>query len=337
MNEITFEKCDSIYYRKYRLKACIQDILDSLGGRKIKIKPLVTDDDGSYQDEKLISLVRALMDCLSFYIRYQISYEAVPGRVHRFAFSDSITDAISRIDVIGPRRYNTIASFISCALKSLSRHDDSDLADLIALASGMTVYPSYKDLLSETFRRYYLERTDSITYDPVRTDQFEIYARDSAPFTSLPSGRHCIKYFTDHIRRPAEISRCGEIMRFRYDMGASGSEIEEMIEGFKSETVQVPEDWVTAYELEKRDFGDRLNPGGSSPSIERDLWVYLRTQQLVFSPEIFEDAVTGMIDVYSARHGSEAYSDPDRFYPVYDRIVRAGEISASKSQPREDS
>ena len=44
-----------------------------------------------------------------------------------------------------------------------------------------------------------------------------------------------------------------------------------------------------------------------------------------------------MIDVYSARHGSETYSDPDRFYPVYDRIVRACEISASKLLPKEDS
>ena len=63
MNDISFEQLDSYYFRKDKMRSCIQEVLDTVNGRNTTIRDLIC-EDGKVSAKKRDAFIDELLECL---------------------------------------------------------------------------------------------------------------------------------------------------------------------------------------------------------------------------------------------------------------------------------
>lgn len=338
MQDRTFEQLDSFYFRKYKLKACIQNLLDDVNGRNIKIKPLITDDSGRFSIERAGTLAEALTDCLSIYVSYRTPYRNTPGRKAIMEPGDGSEGMISQQEVLSAGRKDFFYSFITCALMNLLEEEDPDIARLIDLVSGAPVYRSYRELLASQFKkgplRFYTDSQREGGYDDER-DRFELYSKGSFS-DGVPYKGDCITFFARSSYISASSPYHGKIADFRYQMMASEKETDELLDDIESDGVRIPDLWISEYEAEKENYREYIPENEEQELYERSYRTVLHSQDLAVSSAVLEDTISGMVDVFAMRYGGSLLTDADGFYRVYDRVRKAGETASAASSGRRE-
>ena len=339
LKDISFNNLDSVYFRKTRLKVCIQKMLDAINGRTIEFRVLTTDFYGSFIEKSVHDLVRDLMDSLVFYIRYKQS-EGPYG-------DNSI---LSReMDVLSPKRVSFFYSFLYLAVIHFM-YTDAELSDLIDFASNIPVYRSYREFLSFYFEQNYLPMpaAGSITRENGQysigsqlmnePDLFEVNAR------SFTARRSC---WLETVRNtqaayyglPGEPQSGNRIMQFRCLTHASDDDIAQMIADLEDRNLCVPKQWISEYDEIKESYKDAdltsaVDPlGWEKELLEKSITEFLHMQQYAHSSEVFTDAIAGMVDVYTVRGGGMAISDPDSFYKIFDNLEKIERYSRDHMLP----
>lgn len=338
MLEKTFEELDTFYFRKYKLKATIQELLDDVNGRNIKIKPLIEDEIGRFSIERTVALTDALVDCLSTYVNYRTPFKDTPGRKSIMDPVEGFEEKISEQEVLSERRRAFFSSFITCAVMNLRVEEDPDLTRIIELVSGAPVYKSYEELLASQFRkgplRFFTDTLKEGGYDDER-DRFELYSKGTFN-DGIPYRGDYITFFARSSYINDSSQNHGRIADFRYQMMASEDEMDEMLDEIGASGIDVPAAWISEYEAKKGNFSEYVPGNEEQEMFERAYRTVLYSQNLATSPAVFEDTISGMIDVFAMRCGGALMTDANGFYRVYDRIGKAGvEASALKSSRKE--
>ena len=134
MKDISYEKLDTIYFRKERMHSCIQQLLDEVNGRSIPVKELMF-ENGKPSKKKRGQLIEELMDCLLIYLGYRTDANDDPER-----------------KILDEKRTECLKSFLHCALDVLSHDPQARLSDLIALSCSVPIRKNYIDLLIYRFK-----------------------------------------------------------------------------------------------------------------------------------------------------------------------------------------
>jgi len=337
LKDISFDDLDSVYFRKRRLKACIQQMMDAINGRTIEIRALTTDFSGIPSEERVHALVGDLMDSLDMYIKYKLTANPNPPQ-DMGSFN---------IDVMSKGRALLFRSFLYLAVIHFM-YTDADLADLIDYAADAPAYRSYREFLLSYFVQQYLPGVldDQVTigdYSYInerfyKPDLFELNARSirSARSTWLNELRSTQATYYD---LPDEPKYTNAIMQFRYLTHASERDIERMLEDLKERHIEVPTSWTDEYREICESLGDtalysndRLS-GWETALFEKSIDMYLHLQYFAYPNEVFTDAIAGMIDVYTVRGGGMAITDPDSFYKIFDNLKKIERFALDHLSP----
>ncbi|MBR0450741.1 MAG: hypothetical protein IJI78_02010 [Oscillospiraceae bacterium] len=337
LKEISFDDLDSVYFRKRRLKACIQQMMDAINGRTVEIRALTTDFSGIPSEERVQALVGDLMDSLDLYIKYKLTANPKPPRD-----MDSFN-----IDVMSKGRALLFRSFLYLAVIRFM-YTDADLADLIDYAANTPAYRSYKEFLLSYFVQQYLPDVldDQVTIGDYsfineryyKPDLFELNARSlrSARSTWLNELRSTQ---TAYYGLPDEPKYTNVIMQFRYLTHASEKEIDRMLDDLKERHIEVPETWISEYEeicetVRDKDLYSFDGPADWEITLFEDaITRYLDLQYFAYPSDVFVDAIAGMIDVYTVRGGGMAITDPDSFYKIFDNLKKIERFSLDHLSP----
>ena len=335
--EISFEDLDSVYFRKRRLKASIQQMLDAINGRTIEIRALTTDFNGLPSEEGVHSLVKDLMDSLDTYIRYKLTANPDPPR----------DNGSFNIDVMSKGRALLFRSFLYLAIIHFM-YTDADLSDLIDYAAGVPAYRHRKEFLFMYFAHMYLPEIfdDQVTIGDFsfhneryyRPDLFELNARslNSAQYDWLNDVRSTQRAYYGLSDEPQFSNK---IMQFRYLAHASEKDIDRMLDDFRERHIEVPEVWISEYEEICETFRDKDLYSFDGPAqweitlFEDSITRYLDLQYFAYPSDVFVDAIAGMIDVYTVRGGGMAITDPDSFYKIFDNIKKIERFSLDHLSP----
>ena len=120
-------------------------------------------------------------------------------------------------------------------------------------------------------------------------------------------------------------------------MDASEREIDLMLNVLRRRNVEVPQKWLEDYERDREVYSDRKHHGYLHISNNDHViafWNFLHLQEQMLSSEAFENAVSGMIDIYTILHETTVLFDPDRFYEVYDRLDTVKTFSQKKMEKK---
>ncbi|MDO5137185.1 MAG: hypothetical protein Q4D71_01895 [Oscillospiraceae bacterium] len=331
--EISFDDLDSVYFRKRRLKASIQQMLDAINGRTIEIRALTTDFHGLPSEEGVHTFVNDLMDSLELYMQYKLSDVPYP-------FRDLQSPGM---DVMSPELRSFFRSFLYLSVIRFM-YTDADLSDLIEYAAEVPMYISYREFLSSYYEQLYpshhharqLTRENGSNTEggrPMdRPDLLDVSARNNW-LTQVRSTQSAY-YGLSNVPRFSN-----RIMQFRYLAHASEEEIRQMLDDLKERSVDVPAEWVNEYKeltesLRDTDLYGSVSPTGwESGLLERSISDFLHHPFYANSPEMFTDSVAGMIDVYTVRGGGMAITDPDSFYKIFDNIKKIERFSLDHLSP----
>ena len=337
MKEISFDDLDSVYFRKRRLKACIQQMIDAVNGRTIEIRALTTDFHGVPSEEKVHALVNDLMDSLDMYIKYKLTANPNPPQ-DMGSFN---------IDVMSKGRALLFRSFLYLAVIHFM-YTNADLADIIDYAADAPAYRSYREFLLSYFVQQYLPDVldDQVTIGDYsfineryyKPDLFELNARSlrSARSTWLNKLRSTQAAYYD---LPDGPKYTNVIMQFRYLTHASDRDIERMLDDLKERHIEVPAAWADEYHEICESIGDTDLYESNKPSgwetdlFEKSIKYYLDLQYFAYPDEVFTDAIAGMIDVYTVRGGGMAITDPDSFYKIFDNLKKIERFSLDHLSP----
>ena len=337
LKDISFEDLDSVYFRKKRLKSCIQQMMDAINGRTIEIRALTTDLNGLPSKEGVDALVNDLMNSLDIYIRYKLTANPNPPQ----------NNGSFNIDVMSNGRRFFFHSFLYLAVIHFM-YTDADLSDLIDYAANAPAYRHRKEFLSMYFAHLYLPEIfdDQVTIGDFnylneryyRPDLYELNARslNSAQYSWLSEVRSTQKAYYGLSNEPQFSNK---IMQFRYLAHASDKEIESMLADLKERHIEVPESWVTEYEelsesVRDKDLYRLDGPAEWEISLFEDaITKYLNLQYFAYPSDVFIDAVAGMIDVYTIRGGGMAITDPDSFYKIFDNLKKIERFSLDHLSP----
>ena len=338
LKEISFEDLDSVYFRKRRLKSCIQRMLDAINGRTIEIRVLTTEYDNDFSEDSVHALVRNLMDSLDLYIRYKQSEG--PYSPH---------DLLSLgVDGLNPKRTALFRSFLYLAIIHFM-YTDADLSDLIDFAADTPVYRSYREFLSSYFKQMYLpqSRSNTVTRENgvykigdrvVELDLFELNAqsfsaRRSSWLNAIRSTR------TAYYGLSGEPRFDNRIMQFRYLTHASETDISQMLDDLAEQHISVPASWIEEYNALEESYREQDLYEADETSdwqtklLETSIREFLHLQRYASSSEAFSDAIAGMIDVYTVRGGGMAICQQDSFYKIFDNLKKIERFALDHLSP----
>ena len=339
LEEISFEDLDTIYFRKRRLKSCIQRMLDAINGRTIEIRVLTTEYENDFSEDRVHALVRDLMDCLDFYLRYKQSEG--PYAPHDLPSLG--------VDVLNPKRAALFRSFLYLAIIHFM-YTDADLSDLIDFAAGAPFYRSYREFLFSCFKQLYLPQYRSNTVSREngvykigdhRVSELDLFELNAHSFSARRSN------WLDAVRS-TQASFYGlsvdprfdnRIMQFRYLTHASETDIRQMLDDLAEQRVSIPASWIEEYkEIEETYIGQDLYEqnsrlGWEKELLEKSIRDFLHLQQYAASSEAFTDAIAGMIDVYTVRGGGMAICRQDSFYKIFDNLKKIERFALDHLSP----
>lgn len=315
MSDISFEQLDSYYFRKDRMRSCIQEVLDAVNGRSMKIRDLICEDD-KVSVKKRDSLIDELLECLKIHIRYRLR--------SREAKQES-----EEILVLNEKRVQCLSDFLCCSLDHLARDHRSGLTDLIDLSSKVNICFDYIELLLTCFQKRLIRSSRMIREYSFAPDHYQDYAKLFG-FDSAQKSADFVDVFLWHYFPVDGWEGLGNIMNFRCQMDASEREIDLMLNVLKRRNIKVPEKWLEDYERDKELYREHRHHGYDFASKNDGIiafWNFLHLQECMLSTGAFENAVSGMIDVYTILHETTVLFDPGRFYEVYDRLEENRELA----------
>ena len=322
MKEISFEQLDTFYFRKEKMRSQTQNTLDTINGRNIKIEDLIC-KDGIIIEQKRKELIEELMDSLLIYLQYRAS-------------SSETGDPEEEKQLLDEKRYHCFSEFLYCALSELAHRPGADLSDLLDLSFRVRVFPYYIDLLMHYLQRHLLRMSEKKKEQQPISDPYEKYVKS---YNSISENHpDFIDSFIWHHFPIDGWEGSGEIMSFSYRMDASEREIDTMLNILKRRNTEIPQKWLVDYEKD-RELHRQLKHRFISPRYYNDhniiaFWNFLHLQESLISSDVFTNAISGMIDIYTIRHETNIYLDFDRFYRSYDRLEKAG-ISSMKTDKKE--
>ena len=334
LKEVSYEDLDTVFFRKARLKSCIQQLLDAVNGRQIEIRTLVTDSRGDFVKENVDSLVRDLMQCLAFYMKYKQSEDNSQSSV--------TVHYPNGLDTLNSKRVSLFYSFLYLAVIHLM-YTDACLSDVADLAAKIPVYGSYRECLASQFEQLYIpaslpEAIRDLPGNAGETDMFELNAR------SLPHKRSCwLETMRDTQTKYYGLSGKPHfdnvITRYRYLTHASEEDISQMLKDLEERNASVPSGWIEEYAEISETYKDidlyrsDSTLGWEKDLLERSINEFLHLQHHAISSEVFMDAVSGMIDVYTVRGGSALLSRSDPFYKVFDELKKTERYALDQMLP----
>ncbi len=303
MKDISFEKLDTIYFRKERMHSCIQQLLDSINGRSMPIKDLIF-ENGKLSKKRRDQLIDELMDCLLIYLNYRTGSK----------------DAEKKM--LDEKRMIALKSFFQCSLNILSYEQGSKLSDLLRLSCSVPIRKNFFDLLVYRFERKILLSSKTSHSDLHGNDYYTDYVRDlqrsSSRWTADFIDLFCFHHFPldgwDDI---------GDIQYFQYLMDANDKQIDTMLNILKRNRIAVPSSWLVQYQNDKERYGWIKHPSYVNALRDDDIlafWNFMSLQDQLHSAEAFQNLIAGMIDVYTSLYCTNILSDSDRFYAVYDQL-----------------
>ena len=324
MNDISFEQLDSYYFRKDRMRSCIQEVLDTVNGRNMKIRDLIC-EDGKVSAKKRDAFIDELLECLKIYIRYRLR----TGKTKQES---------EETMMLNEKRVQCLSDFLCCSLDHLAKDQRSNLTDLINLSASVNICFDYIELLLIHFQKR-LNRSSRMireySFDP---DQYQEYAK---LYTDDSAGKSAdfVSSFLWYYFPIDGWEGLGDIMNFRYQMDASERQIDLMLEVLRRRNIKVPEKWLTDYARDKELYRNQKHHAYFHASQNSDIiafWNFLSLQEFMLSSRAFENAVSGMVDVYTILHETTVLFDPERFYEVYDRLEEdkklAQKLTGEKAQ-----
>ncbi len=306
MKDISYEKLDTIYFRKERMHSCIQQLLDEVNGRSIPLKELIS-ENGKPSKKKRGQLIEELMDCLLIYLGYRTDAKNDPER-----------------QILDEKRTECLKSFLHCALDILSHDPQARLSDLIALSYSVPIRKNFIDLLIYRFERTIFVSPDTSIRNLYGNDCYTEYVRDLERSSSKRTpdfiDRFCFYHF------PLDgFGDIGEILYFQYLMDADDSQIDMMLNILKRNHVTLPFGWLTGYQNDRQKFAKTRHPSYTRALRDDDIlafWNFLSLQDKLHSVEAFRNLISGMIDVYTSLYCDNMLSDTDHFYEIYDQLER---------------
>lgn len=70
MKKYTYNDFKTLYFRKSRLTAALQMLIDLVSGASVLIRPYMEDENGCYNEKKTLNLIDELMNALKTYLRF---------------------------------------------------------------------------------------------------------------------------------------------------------------------------------------------------------------------------------------------------------------------------
>lgn len=318
MKDIPFEQLDPFYFRKEKMRACMQETLDTINGRSEKLSDLIF-ENGKLSGKKLDGFIKELMECLEIFLSYRLS-------------SKEGSDP-KKTEVLNEKQHHCFSNFFYFAISELSIDPEAQLCDLIDVSYRTPIYSNYIELLLHYFEKR-LRSHENRKTNPSARDPYEqfvgIFDSGHEPFDLIDS------FLWHHFRilQPEGIS---QIMDFAYQMDASQKEIGIMLDILKRHGRKIPEEWLSDYDSDKERYRTRKHPlfdQYSRGEVILAFWNFLHLQSCLRSSEAFINAISGMIDVYAVSTDSSILTDPDRFYTIYDNLQRIRSFSL-KTEKRE--
>lgn len=325
MKEIDFEQLDSFCFRKEKMRASVQETVDILNGRNIKICDLVC-KNGKLSKSRLEELITELVECLKVYLQYRLSSE--------------IKESEETTQLLDEKTELCFKEFLSCTLSELSLNPYADLADLVDLSFHVRVFSNYIEVLLHYFQRYLLRSSKSETKHARTQDIYRTYVSASENDSDKKSFDFVDYFLWRHF--PIDGWQVlGKIMYFSYRMDASEKEIDMMLDILKRQNIKIPQEWLDDYEKDKEFYRDHKHPDHlhalNNDSIVA-FWNFLHTEKYLISSEAFANAISGMIDIYTVRHETNILLDSKRFYSVLDQLERISipDIRTDKKKTEEE-
>lgn len=330
MKKYTYNDFKTLYFRKSRLTAALQMLIDLVSGASVLIRPYMEDENGCYNEEKTLNLIDELMNALKTYLCF-----ARATQITDYGDDDSDFDFY----VVSQEEEMCYKSFIYCALRVIYSNYmelcNQTFSSLVIILDNTQVYRSYTELIKNLYMNW---------HNPEKQSGWGNNAYDTFAYTSniisnpyIPLNKLSFRNYylvTDEEMQEMFCSLNNEEKKQLEEWNENDKKIKAFEkELYKEEITQEMMDDVYFYEeeqKEEKEYIDRyiqsfVNPKG----FRENLSAFFHYQHKLGTIEKFADAITGMIDFFMLAKGKSSIADADKFYFTLARLQKVlGQTSA---------